>query len=104
MFIYSGGLIMVTRNTRFWLALTIMLALFALGSACNKTDDSGKTPGGNDNSAGGTPYTATGKEGTVTGVVSYAGTPPAPIKIDTSADPVCGQKNPNLETDNNVVK
>ena len=31
-------------------------------------------------------------------------TPPAPKKIDTSADPVCGQKNPNLLTDDTIVK
>jgi plastocyanin len=101
MFIDSGGLIMVTRNTRFWLALTIALALFALGSACNKTSD-----GGNDNK---TPDTAKkalpkGKEGSISGTIAYAGTPPAAKKIDTSADPVCGQKNPNLETDDNIVK
>ena len=28
---------------------------------------------------------------------------PAPKKIDTSADPVCGQKNPNLSTEDTVV-
>jgi hypothetical protein len=103
MFIYSGGLIMVTRNKRFWFALTILLALSALGSACNnKTDDGAANA--NSSSPTAATYTPTGKEGTVTGVVAYVGTPPAPKKIDTSADPVCGQKNPNLETDDNVVK
>ena len=29
---------------------------------------------------------------------------PAPKKIDTSADPVCGQKDPNLATEDTVVK
>jgi len=37
-------------------------------------------------------------------VISYNGTPPAPKKIDTTADPVCGQKNPNLTTDDTIVK
>jgi hypothetical protein len=37
-------------------------------------------------------------------VISYNGTPPAPKKIDTTADPVCGQKNPNLMTDDTIVK
>jgi plastocyanin len=37
-------------------------------------------------------------------VISYNGTPPAPKKIDTTADPVCGQKNPNLATDDTQVK
>ena len=40
----------------------------------------------------------------MSGVVSFTGTPPAPKKIDSSADPVCGQKNPNLETEDTVVK
>ena len=44
------------------------------------------------------------KEGSITGLCAYAGTPPAPKKIDTSADPVCASKNPNLETEDNVVK
>ena len=38
------------------------------------------------------------------GVISFNGTPPAPKKIDTTADPVCGQKNPNLMTDDTIVK
>ena len=94
---------MVTRKTKFWLALTIILALFALGSACNK--GAGPEPNGN-NSSGTTAekWVPKGNEGTVTGVIAYAGAPPAPKKIDSSADPVCGQRNPNLETEDNVVK
>ena len=94
---------MFTKNTRSLLALTILLALFALGSACNpKTGD---TNSPNANLGGPTSaYSPTGKEGSVSGVVVYVGTPPAPKKIDTSADAVCGQRNPNLETDDNVVK
>lgn len=94
---------MVTKNMKSFLALTILLALFALGSACGpKAPEGGNatpTAGG-----GATKYTPTGKEGSVSGVVAYVGTPPAPKPIDTSADPVCGQKNPNLATDDNVVK
>ncbi|HSK64374.1 MAG TPA: carboxypeptidase regulatory-like domain-containing protein [Pyrinomonadaceae bacterium] len=37
-------------------------------------------------------------------MITYNGTPPAPRKIDTAADPVCGQKNPNLMTDDTIVK
>ena len=37
-------------------------------------------------------------------MITYNGTPPAPKKIDTTADPVCGQKNPNLTTDDTIVK
>src|SRR6185436_8438376 len=42
--------------------------------------------------------------GTIAGVISYTGTPPAPKKIDTTADPVCGQKSLNLSTDDTIVK
>ena len=55
-----------------------------------------------DATADAAPYS--GPTGTITGVISYNGTPPAPKKIDTSADPVCGQKNPNLTTDDTIVK
>jgi Polysaccharide lyase family 4, domain II len=103
MFIISGGLIMFTRNTKFGLGLVILLALFGLGSACgSKTEDGGTNKTAD--AGTGTPYKTTGKEGTISGVIAYAGAAPAPKKIDTSADPVCGQKNPNLETDDNVIK
>jgi plastocyanin len=99
MFIYSGGLIMFTRNTRFWLALTVLLALFALGAACN---NKGREEKGNDNASKETKPAPKG-EGTISGTIAYAGPAPVAKKIDTSADPVCGQKNPNLETDDNKV-
>ena len=37
-------------------------------------------------------------------MIAFNGTPPAPKKIDTSADPVCGQANPNLTTEDTLVK
>ncbi len=92
---------MFMKQTKVWLILTIALSLLALASACSKPADnteSGSTP-----TAGGTAYTPTGKEGSVTGAIAYTGTPPAPKKIDTSADPACGSKNPNLTTEDNVV-
>jgi plastocyanin len=94
-------LIMFMKQTKVWLTLTIALSLLVLASACGKapeTNEGGSTP-----TAGGTAYTPTGKEGTVTGAIAYTGTPPAPKKIDTSADPACGSKNPNLTTEDNVV-
>jgi Polysaccharide lyase family 4, domain II len=93
---------MFTRSTRFSLVLVLGLSLLALSSACghkadNKTakKDGDKTPT--------KPYVSKGDEGTITGSVAYNGTPPAPKKIDTSADPVCASKNPNLETDDTKV-
>ncbi|HEU4712788.1 MAG TPA: carboxypeptidase regulatory-like domain-containing protein [Pyrinomonadaceae bacterium] len=47
------------------------------------------------------PYT--GATGTISGVVAYNGTAPAPKKIDTTADPACGKANPNLTTDDTIV-
>lgn len=88
------------KQTKVWLSLTLVLSLLALASACGKTEPAANeaTP-----TTGATAYTPTGKEGTVDGVVAFTGTPPAPKKIDTSADPACGSKNPNLTTEDNIV-
>ena len=93
----------MNRQTKVWLVLSIALSLLALGSACSGG------PEKSTNKNGDTPTDATaarwsGGTGTISGVISYNGTPPAPKKIDTSADPVCGQKNPTLATDDTVVK
>ena len=91
----------MNKQTKVWLVLSLALSLLALGSACSKTAT--ETPGGNTNAtASEAPYS--GPTGTIAGVISYNGTPPAPRKIDTTADPVCGQKNPNLMTDDTIVK
>jgi len=93
----------MNKQTKVWLVLSIALSLLVLGSACGG--------GGGDTNKGNTNTTATNQEappsgptGTITGVITYNGTPPAPKKIDTTADPVCGQKNPNLTTDDTIVK
>jgi plastocyanin len=93
-------MIMFMKQTKVWLILTIALSLLALASACGGP----KTEEGN---TGSTP-TATGKTppsdgGTVSGTIAFNGAAPAPKKIDTSADPACGSKNPNLATEDNVV-
>ena len=90
---------MLTKQTKVWLVLTIALSLLVLGSACSKTDDTA-TPG--TPTAGNKTYS--GDTGSVSGVISFNGAAPAPTKIDTSADPVCGQKDPNLTTETTVVK
>ena len=91
----------MNKQTKVWLVLSIALSLLVLASACGGA----KTPDTNAPAAGDTSSAATysGPTGTIAGVVSFTGTPPAPKKIDTSADPVCGQKSPNLTTDDNVV-
>src|SRR5262249_50771180 len=42
--------------------------------------------------------------GSITGKVSYTGTAPAPVKIDTSADAACAKASPNLTSEDWVVK
>ena len=90
----------MNKQTKVWLVISIALSLLALGSACGGS----KAPETNAPTAdpGATAYS--GPTGTISGVISYNGTPPAPKKIDTTADPVCGQKNPNLTTDDTIVK
>jgi hypothetical protein len=90
---------MFMKQTKVWLTLTIALSLLALASACSKSE----TPTNEAPTSGATAFTPKGNEGSVTGAIAYTGTPPAPKKIDTSADPACGSKNPNLSTEDNVV-
>jgi hypothetical protein len=93
----------MNKQTKVWLVISIALSLLALSSACGGA----KTPETNKNGGEATSATAappSGPTGTISGVISYNGTPPAPKKIDTTADPVCGQKNPNLTTDDTIVK
>jgi plastocyanin len=91
----------MNRQTKVWLVLSIALSLLALGSACGggTTTNKEATPGTTE-----TAQAYSGPTGTISGVISFNGTPPAPKKIDTTADPVCGQKNPNLMTDDTMVK
>ena len=92
----------MNKQTKVWLVLSIALSLLVIGS-CGGNKTEGPAPNTNGATAGGAgPWT--GPTGTISGVVAFNGTPPAPKKIDTAADPVCGQKNPNLMTDDTVVK
>jgi len=90
----------MNKQTKVWLVLSIALSL-VLAAACGGGPTNSTNPPANTESAGAGPYS--GPTGTVSGVISFNGTAPAPKKIDTSADPVCGQKNPNLATDDTVV-
>src|SRR2546423_12685261 len=93
--------IMFMKRTMVWLSLTMVLSLLAFASACGKKTEepTNEAPGKTAKE-----FTPKGNEGTITGAVAYTGTPPAPKKIATDADPVCGQKNPNLTTEDTVVK
>ena len=88
----------MNKQTKVWLVISIALSLLALGSACSKSEG----PAANTNTAA-SEAKYEGPTGTISGVISFDGTPPAPRKIDTVADPVCGQKNPNLMTDDTIV-
>ncbi len=88
------------KQTKVWLSLATAVCILALTLACSKSD-SGTNKA--DDTASAT-KTYTGPTGTVTGVVSFNGAVPAPKKIDASADPVCAQQNPNLVTEDTVVK
>lgn len=90
----------MNKQTKVWLVLSIALSL-VLAAACGGGPTNSTNPPANTEAAGSGPYS--GPTGTVSGVVSFNGTAPAPKKIDTSADPVCGSKNPNLSTDDTVV-
>lgn len=94
---------MFTRSTKISLALVLGTSLLALGSACGPKGDESTGKNGGDKGAPAKKYASKGDEGTITGSVAYAGTPKAPVKIDTSADAVCGQKNPNLESEDTKV-
>jgi hypothetical protein len=48
-------------------------------------------------------YKPTGGEAALMGTINFAGTPPKPLLIDTSADPICEKVNPDQTTDWIVV-
>jgi len=92
----------MNKQTKVWLVLSIALSLLALGSACGGSGTNKETTPGTTAETAAAPYS--GPTGSISGVISFNGTPPAPKKIDTTADPVCGQKNPNLMTDDSIIK
>ena len=93
---------MFSKQTKVLLILTIALSLLALASACG--NKGGREPGGEPTNPTAKEFVPKGNEGTITGAIAFTGTPPAPKKIATDADPACGQKNPNLATEDTVVK
>src|SRR3569832_1170137 len=92
----------MNRQTKVWLVFSFVLSLLALGSACGGGGTNKEATPGTTADTAATAYS--GPTGTVSGVISFTGTPPAPKKIDTTADPVCGQKSPNLMTDDAMIK
>src|SRR5690349_354526 len=92
----------MNKQTKVWLVLSIALSLLVVASACGGGSTTNKGSGGDTTASAAAPYS--GPTVTISGVISFTGTPPAPKKIDTTADPVCSQKSPNLMTDDTIVK
>jgi hypothetical protein len=89
---------MFSKRARLWLGLVIAAGLLSLASACGKKEE------GPSEGPPGRQYESKNDEGAISGKIAFEGTAPEPKKIDTSADAVCGQKNPNLTTEEWVVK
>jgi plastocyanin len=92
---------MLSKNARFWLGLIALVSLLSIASSCSKTDTSEDA---GDTGSTGKSYTSKGNEGTISGTVAYTGAAPEAKKIDTSADPACTSKSPNLTTEDWVIK
>jgi plastocyanin len=93
---------MLSKRAGMWLGLIATLGLLSLGSSCgNKTET--VEPGSD---AGATEWKAKGDEGSITGTIAFEGAVPeaATKPLDTSADPQCSAKSPNLLPETWVVK
>ena len=93
---------MFMKQTKVWLVLTIALSLVVLASAC--VGDKGGGCATETTPTGTAAKAPPSDGGTGSGTIAFNGAVPAAKKIDTSADPVCGQRNPNLQTEDNLVK
>jgi serine/threonine protein kinase/plastocyanin len=103
-------------QNRLWLKTAVGVSLLILAAALvagvllmywqglTVNDNASATADPNIGETAGTKYTPTGNEGTVSGTVSYRGLAPEPKKIDTAADQACTLKNPNLTTEEWVVR
>jgi plastocyanin len=94
---------MLSKNTRLWLGLIAIISLLSVASSCGKGGDT-ETDEGGPTTEGKAPPASKGNEGTISGKITYAGAVPEAKKIDTSADAACASKNPNLTTEEWVVK
>jgi plastocyanin len=93
---------MLSKHAKLWLGLIAIVSLMSLASSCGSKGGDDETKDG-ETEAGKT-YTAKNNEGTISGVITYTGAVPEAKKIDTAADPACTSKNPNLLTEEWVVK
>ena len=88
------------------LALMLAVAMLSFMLACGGSDDDDEVAeeDGAATETAGTPYKATGNEGSITGSVNFTGEAPAPKPISMDADAACAQNNANPQTEDVVVK
>jgi len=95
----------MSRLVRSFLGVAVTLVA-ACGGGTNQSQNSVPASSGAaaPAAAPGAPATIdTANAGTVTGKVTFAGTPPAPTPIKLTSDPYCQKANPGLATETEVV-
>ncbi len=98
---------MPSNRARTLAALLVSLCLLAFALACggdpDDTAEDAEDAGGGETEVAMTPYTPTGNEGTIVGVVNFAGAAPAPKSISMDQDPVCAQAGAGAVAEDIVV-
>jgi hypothetical protein len=97
---------MPSNRARTLAALLVALCLLTFSLACGgDSDDTAEdaADGGGAEVANVTPYTPSGNEGTIVGVVNFAGASPAPKAISMDQDPVCAQSGAGAVAEDLVV-
>ena len=88
-------------------ALLVALCLLTFSLACggdpDDTAEDAEDAGGGEEAVALTPYTPTGNEGSIVGVVNFAGAAPAPKPISMDQDPVCAQTGAGAVAEDIVV-
>ncbi len=85
-------------TTRTLVAITLVAALAACGGG-----DAGQTGGAAEGGAAAAPAMTVENPGTITGMINFAGTPPAGTPIDMSAEASCAAKHATTPTTQEVV-
>jgi plastocyanin len=98
---------MPSNRARTLAALLVALCLLTFSLACggdsDDTAEDAEDAGGGDAEVATTAYTPTGNEGSITGVVNFAGAAPASKPISMDQDPVCAQSGAGAVAEDIVV-